>query len=340
MNIKRMEVANFSCKSVLGDLELLDIFNDYVFPAMSNKEVPGSKNSETLSYKFIDLQFLKIEKELLLVGRLVKNLNLQRQQILEGDSLVQSYETMESAPSSFFVLILNTHKLLWVREFQRAPLLKDFKYAITKMLKEQRADLVQNYILENTPNLIFENNKKNGLERKAYALYPDLDISVTPIGNKIKIEKKLAKFNKIHNIKISALKRNSELGSDYSEFSRMLSDTQADMNAKNVVTEIRGGVRHPLNKEAATRLVQASADGNYEYKIKGKDENNNDIVESNETLSLFADVDYQDDDNINASVMLGKFMSITSRHVSIPRQQSDLQDKLKKIEEKYLKHRN
>ena len=113
-----MEVANFSCKSVLGDLELLDIFNDYVFPAMSNKEVPGSKNSETLSYKFIDLQFLKIEKELLLVGRLVKNLNLQRQQILEGDSLVQSYETMESAPSSFFVLILNTHKLLWVREFQ------------------------------------------------------------------------------------------------------------------------------------------------------------------------------------------------------------------------------
>ena len=118
MNIKRMEVANFSCKSVLGDLELLDIFNDYVFPAMSNKEVPGSKNSETLSYKFIDLQFLKIEKELLLVGRLVKNLNLQRQQILEGDSLVQSYETMESAPSSFFVLILNTHKLLWVREFQ------------------------------------------------------------------------------------------------------------------------------------------------------------------------------------------------------------------------------
>ena len=30
-----MEVANFSCKSILGDLELLDIFNDYVFPAMS-----------------------------------------------------------------------------------------------------------------------------------------------------------------------------------------------------------------------------------------------------------------------------------------------------------------
>ena len=332
-----MEVANFLCKSVIGDVELLDIFDAYVFPAMLNQEVMGSKNSETLSYKFIDLKISKIDNQLLLSGRLVKKLNLKRQQILEGDSLVQSYDSMESAPSSFFVLILSNHKLLWVREVQRAPLLKDFKYAIKKMLTKQRSLLVNKYIVENSPKLFLGGDNRNEIERKAYSMYPDLDISVTQIGSNLQIKEKLAKFYKIHNIKLSALKRNNELGTDYSQLSKILSETQADMKAKNVVTEIKGGSLHPLNKDAVIRLVQASADGNYEYTIKGKDENNNDISESNETLSLATDIKYQDNDDSNAKIMLGKFMTITNNYNSLPRQLNDAQEKLKKIEQNHLK---
>ena len=337
MNLKKMEVANFSCKSIIGDVELLDIFNDYVYPAMLNQEVPGSRNSETLSYKFIDLNFIKLDKEILLFGRLVKNLNIKRQQILEGNSLVQSFNTMESAPSSFFVLILSNHKLLWVREVPRAPLLKDFKYAITKMLNYQRSELVNDYVSKNKQNLLFEKNKLEEIERKAYALYPALDINVTQIGNQVKIAEKLARFNKIHNIKITALKRNNELGSDYSAFSKMLSDTQEDMKAKDVVTEIRGDSKHPLNKDAVTRLVQASADGNYDYKIKGRDQNNNEITETSETLSLVTDVNFQEDDAINATSMLGKFMSLTNKFYLLPKQHEILNAKLKNIENKYLR---
>ena len=63
MNKKRMEVANLTCRSILGDKELLDVFVDYFLPAMQNQEVPGSRNSETLFYKFIDLNVTKIENE-------------------------------------------------------------------------------------------------------------------------------------------------------------------------------------------------------------------------------------------------------------------------------------
>lgn len=332
MTIKRMEIANFTCKSVIGDAELLDVFEYYVYPAMKYQEVKGSRNSETLSYKFIDLEFHKIGKELILSGRLVKNLNLKREQILEGEELVQSYDTMESSPSSFFALILSNHKLLWVREVPRAPLLKDFKYAVSKMLTHQRSDLIAEYILKEKQNLFSNNLKKEALERKAYGEYPDLDISVTPLGNKFTIKEKLAKFENIYNVKLKALKRNNELGSDLNALSRIMSETQEYAKAKDIATEIKGDKDHPLDKTFITNLVQASADGNYEYVVKGKDEEGIDLQESNETVSLVSDINYGDDDSENVGTMHSKFMTLTTKYHSLPRQNDDLYDKLRKIE--------
>jgi len=332
MNIKKMEVANFTCKSVIGEAELLDVFEDYVFPAMKYQEVKGSRNSETLSYKFIDLEFHKIDKELILSGRLVKNLNIKRQQILEGEELVQSYDTMESSPSSFFVLILSNHKLLWVREVPRAPLLKDFKYAVSKMLTHQRSDLIYEYILKEKQNLFSSNLKKEDIERKAYGEYPDLDINVTPLGNKIAIKEKLAKFKNIYYVKLKALKRNNELASDFSALSRTMSQAQELSGAKDATAELKIDKKNSLNKEYITNLVQASADGNYEYLVKGKDDAGIDLKESNETVSLVTEINYKEDKSENINTMYRKFMTLTPMYHSLPRQSTDLYNKLKEIE--------
>lgn len=336
MSVKKMEVANFSCKSTIGDIELLDVFSDYVYEAMKSQKVLGSRNSEMLSYKFIDLKFVKIQNEVLLTGRLVKNLNIEREQILKGNRLVQSYDSMESAPSSFFVLILSNHKLLWVREMQRAPLLKDFKYAISKMLIYQREELVQNYVKHNQQQILIDNQKEN-IIRKAYSLYPELDVSVTQIGNKVQIEEKLAKFKNIYKIKLVALKRNNELGSDFCGLSNLMSKTQEVTGAKNVTANINGDSKHPLNKDLAIKLIKASADGNYEFKVKGTDSENNIVEESNETVSLLTNINYiEKDDYNNTGVMLGKFMTLTPRFHNLPRQNKDLYEKLKIIELKHL----
>ena len=336
MNTKKMEVANFTCRSSIGDVELLDVFGEYVYEAMKNQEVPGSGRSEIRSYKFIDLKFQKINGEIILYGRLVKNLNLAREQILKGEILIESYETMESAPSSFFVLILSNHKLLWVREKSRAPLLKDFKYVMEKMLERQREELVKEYILKNQQILLL-NNDKESLNRKAYSEYPELDISVTQIGNKIEIKEKLAKFENIYKIKLVALKRNNEMGTDLCALSRLMSQTQEGTGAKNVTTNINGDSKHPLNKEYATQLIEASADGNYEFKIKGCDSEKNIIEESNETVSLKTDINYvEKEDKLNSATMLGKFMTLTPKYHTLPRQKDDLHEKLRNIERKFL----
>lgn len=338
-NTKRMEIANLTCRSKLGDKELLDVFVDYFLPAMQNQEVPGSKNSETLFYKFIDLDVAKIENELVLYGRFIKCLNIEREQILEGDTLISSYETMDSAPSSFFVLILRNHKLLWVKEMSRAPLLKDFRAALLKMLKNERFNLIDNYIKSKTSNLFFDKNDKQNIERKAYSEYPELEISVTPLGNNIQIKERLSRFKNIYNITLKALKRNNELGSDYSMLAKKMSETQEKMEAKNVTTEIHGDTKNPLKKEAATELIQSVSDGNYEYKIQGIDENSNKIMETNDTLSLSMIINYvKDDIPQNVKNIILKYMeTVNTYNDRIPQHIIDVQKQLREIEKELIR---
>lgn len=339
MNKKRMEVANLTCRSILGDKEFLDVFVDYFLPAMQNQEVLGSRNSETLFYKFIDLNVTKIENELVLYGRFIKCLNIEREQILDGDKLIPSFETMDSAPSSFFVLILRNHKLLWIKETSRAPLLKDFRAALSKMLKKERFNLINNYIESQTSNLFLDKNNMQNIERKAYAEYPELELSVTPLGNDVQIRKRLSRFKNIYNITIKALKRNNELGSDFSMLAQKMSETQEKLAAKNVTTQIHGDTKNPLKKEAATELIQSVSDGNYEYKIEGIDEKSNKITETSESLSLSMIINYIKDDILkNLKNIIQKYIeTVNDYNDRLPKQNLDVSLKLKNIEKELLK---
>lgn len=339
MKTKRMEIANLTCRSKIGDKELLDVFVDYFLPAMQNQEAPGSKNSETLFYKFIDLNVAKIENELVLYGRFIKCLNIEREQILEGNTLILSYDTMDSAPSSFFVLLLRNHKLLWIKEMARAPLLKDFRAALLKMLNKERLDLIKNYLEKQTSNLFFDKNNIANIERRAYAEYPELEILVTPLGNNIQIQERLSRFKKIYNITLKALKRNNELGSDFSLLAKKMSETQEKMEAKNVTTEIHGDTKNPLKKEVATELIQAVSDGNYEYKIQGIDDKSNKITETSDTLSLSMIINYVTDDiPQNIKNIIQKYLeTVNTYNDRIPQQNADVCEQLKEIEQELLK---
>jgi len=334
-----MEIANLTCRSKLGDRELLDVFANYFLPAMQNQEVPGSKNTETVLYKFVNLNVDKVENELVLYGRFIKCLNIEREQILDGDTLIQSYDSMDSAPSSFFVLILRNHKLMWVKEMTRAPLLKDFKAALLKMLRNERFNLIDNYVKKHTSNLFIGKNDIQNIERKAYSEYPELELSVTPLGNNIQIKEKLSRFKNIYNITLKALKRNNELGSDFNMLAKQMSETQEVMEAKNVTTEIHGDTKNPLKKEAATELIQSVSDGNYEYKIQGIDENSNKIMETNDTLSLSMVINYiKEDLPQNVKNIIRKYAeTVNTYNDRIPTQNVDVQEQLVRIEREFLK---
>ena len=135
----------------------------------------------------------------------------------------------------------------------RAPLLKDFRAALLKMLNKERLDLIKNYLEKQTANLFFDKNNMANIERRAYAEYPELEILVTPLGNNIQIREKLSRFKNIYNITLKALTQNNELGSDFSLLTKKMSETQEKMEAKNVTTEIHGDTKNPLKKRSSNR---------------------------------------------------------------------------------------
>lgn len=335
-NMKTMEIANLTCKSISGKKELLDVFVDYFYNAMLNQEVKGSKNSETHKYKFIDLEITTLSNELVLLGRLVKCLNLQREQILEGKTIVKSYDEMASAPTSFFILILNNHKLLWVREVARAPQLRDFKYTLLKAINQERELLISNKFNQ----FIRGGDDEYMAEKKAYDYYPKLEIEITPLGNNASIRECLNDFAAIYNFNVTALKRNNELGSDFNDLLRNISTSQENMQAKNVSVNIHGDKKHPLAKEQAIKLAQTASDGNYTYKISGVDSNNNPIVKDQDSFSLTAKINYNENTVAtlsNALNMIKKYFDIVELYNNLPSQIEDNYNKLQKIKEEFSK---
>ena len=111
------------------------------------------------------------------------------------------------------------------------------------------------------------------------------------------------------------------------------------MEAKNVTAEIHGDTKNPLKKEAATELIQAVSDGNYEYKIQGIDENSNKITETSDTLSLSMIINYvKDDIPQNVKNIIQKYMeTVNTYNDRIPQQNFDVCEQLRKIEQELLK---
>jgi len=331
-----MEIANLVCRSSSGDNELLDIFEEYFYPALKYQEIPGSHNSETIKYKFINLKLKKIENELVLYGKLVQCLNIEREQILEGENLIESYDSLDSAPSSFFVLILRNHKLLWIREMTRAPKLSNLRSILKRALKQQRDELINT---EYSSRISHDTNDKEKylLKQELNFQYPSLDIEITPLVNKVQIENSLNEFDCILDLQIKALRRNNELGTPFSNLLNNLSSTQEGAGAKHATVNIHGDQKNPLNKNVVSELAQVASDGNYEYKIVGKDDSNNSIVKDQNNLSLTTSLVYDDiagQEVKNVKNMINKYVDAVNKYNTLPQQLTDNQEKLREIEKK------
>lgn len=341
--ISIMEVANLTCRSVVGDRELLDIFEDYFLPALKSIIVPGSRKSETHSYRFIDLKVEKIDNNLILHGRLVKSLNIEREQILEKGKLVDSIETLRSDPSSYFVLFLKNHKLLWLRELKRAPKLNDFKYVLKKVFKTYREEIIglqcekeaKSFFNDSEPSND-EINEFKKIERKIYSLFPQLEVEITPLGNNVNISEEFKNFSLITNIKLRALKRNQELGNEYNDLLRLMSETQERSLAKDVITEIRGTKKNSLSIEETQKIAINASDGNYEYCIKGYDTENNLVTKKESDFSLQLTVEYDKNNSVLTNVrrMINKYFEAVNKYNTIQAVNPEVNNKLSALENK------
>src|SRR5476651_65737 len=130
---QKLNLANFTC--TFGDkFLLLDMFEQIVLPAFQGGH---NRTHGNACYFLLDVKLIKYgDEELVIAGRLIKDTTVERDQFIDGGSLVKDRQVLKSAPSSFFALILSNHKLLYVRENSGAPPISAFEATITKFFND------------------------------------------------------------------------------------------------------------------------------------------------------------------------------------------------------------
>ena len=170
-----VEVANFVCR--FGDLVLLDLLDEVVLPAFTSDAHRKQKETD---YFFMNQEFRYLEKNdvssLALCCRLVKNTMIRRHQIYSREEgIIPDEKALESAPSAVAILLLQSHRLLYVREVPSAPSMTQFGSTFAHFMKPQ----VMAY-----RDAVFQQRKKNNKSLKKRLINHEIpfpDLSIVPV---------------------------------------------------------------------------------------------------------------------------------------------------------------
>ncbi|MFS2151996.1 hypothetical protein [Rhizobium sp. Rhizsp42] len=271
--------ANFICR--FGDKVLLDYAKQIVLPAFTDDTLIRSYG-ET-QYHFYEVKLVNLAKRgeepiLAVVGQFIKNTLLTRVQVFdESNGLIHDEQSMRSAPSAFFVLILNNHRLIYMPETPYAPDLVAFRGTALAFLRSKWNKLIDN---------LFEASKRNKEPITKVALrklHPIPTLEVVPLTDRRSLAEFVKRYETLRRIDFRLITPNDEIdASDTLERVRKLG-LGLDATITRVITENKDG----LDKEASLAAVEeATATGNQEVILRGVDEAGNSLKVANDSFEL------------------------------------------------------
>ncbi|MGI8991368.1 MAG: hypothetical protein ACR2I2_17520 [Bryobacteraceae bacterium] len=188
---------------------LLDLAQEVVLPAFTDpalKRVTGRGTYFFLRTTISEVPAVEGEPGLLVVhGEFVKDTLVTRDQFYTPeDGLVASQRSMPSAPTSFFTLILDNHKLLYVPEMEDAPSLGAFGATLQKFLGIKYRVYV---------DVLFEQAKISSepqTKKQIYQEIPHPVLEILPLASRGSIEQFLQAFAKLKHLEVTILDTNQE----------------------------------------------------------------------------------------------------------------------------------
>lgn len=161
---RQVSFANFICK--FGEHKnLLDVAEDIVIPAFIDCENFEPRGYSDTRYFFYQTKLLNLggpRKPLLAIaGRFIKDTTLRSEQVFErGRGLVRKEGALDSAPSAIFVLILNTHKVIYCPETAYSPSISSFRSTAYSYIRQSQRRFIQSEYERRIA--IRENSLRNG----------------------------------------------------------------------------------------------------------------------------------------------------------------------------------
>lgn len=306
MTIKKHAVhyANFVCH--FGPAELLTYLEEIVIPAFLE---PRQRIFKEGKYFFHDAQVLDLgtqpgQSEMAICGRFIKDMVVRSEQRFdpETQTLRRSIQQMETAPSAIFVLLLASHKLIYLSETGSAPGMESFRSTVSNFLGQARTAYVNDVVdrareapLVADEAVMFQARDETGnIERltkqRMYELIPRPELELVPLSNEESLRSFVNRFATLQSASIRLVRPNSEIDSE--DFFEALRD-----KAEKVGSETSSLVyKNPdgLEKtEIVAQLEVAASDGNTEINLAGKDASGQKLRGSNHEFKVVSFIEGQ-----------------------------------------------
>ncbi|MNU97733.1 hypothetical protein D3C71_878200 [compost metagenome] len=268
-----VEMANLVCK--FGNQNLLDYFSEIVLPSFSNPDL--KRVYGTTQFFFENVELVTVDERVLLVGRFIKDMVLEREQIYTKSGLVEDHEEMQSSPSCIFVLVLDIHRLIFLKETKFAPTLDNFKSTLESFLKRNHKAYI---------DATYDERKEGGEKVTKKQLMIDTfppTLELIPLTSAQSIDSFVRQYEILSSVTYKFSDRNDE--HDNEGFFEAVQRQKDEVNSKT--TTIRHSNSEGLDKDSVIEEVQAATvQGNQKVTLVGKDSSGTELRGDNEHFQL------------------------------------------------------
>ena len=334
---KKLEFGNYTLK--FGeDKVLLDLFHEVFMP--SYQEMNYIRNLKGKGeYFFLDTKLIKLEDNpktpvLGIAGRIVKNTKLKRDQIFraEDGGLIEDKRELETAPSSTFLLILNTHRLIFCKEVSGAPTIQNFQSTSQYCLKKRHKEFIQEKYTsaQNKESDISEGERVT--KKSLLKTFPNPLLRITPLSDQESLKDFVSKLDHIDKVSIKLLPTNRE-EIDNDDFWSDLGRRREKLNSKAARVEFSNPAEGLEGDEVYEQAKSASGLGNSEVKLKGYDEHGDTITGSNDDFSLTVELEALSRDPERAAAVKYSYFKnlVTEGVIKLPSLADDVMTKITRI---------
>jgi hypothetical protein len=276
-----LSFANLTCW--FGErFVLVDLAKEVIYPAFFDEAYRRVYGPTAYFFRDVGMAAIEIDgverPQLTIYGRLIKDTVVTRTQVYSPDiGLVSDIASMPSAPSAFFALDIDNHKLMYLPETSGAPTVNQFALTLQSFARKRLAS----YIRE------LSKASKTTDEPKSIAElmldYPEPIVEATHLSGDSNVDSFVERFSKIVRVDFQLRNTNAEFNraEDFRRIREMKDDVLADRTT--LVHENKAG----LKKVAVIEEVKvAAAGGNQTIHLKGLGEDGAALTGSNDDLKL------------------------------------------------------
>jgi hypothetical protein len=281
-----MEMGNLVCRFGQGKV-LLDLFDEIVLPSFLDSSLVRSYDKTSLFFHDVSLVILSTEKNepvIGIVGRFIKDTTLEREQIYEQEKgLVKDSESMRSSPSAMFLLILNNHRLVYVRETRNAPSKEVFRTTLLSFLRAKHDSFIENEREKLKLLINVDSDQRKITKKDLLDLTPRPTLDLIPLTSEDSIEQFVRKYSILKLMEIALSDRNDE--NDNDPFFEELQKRKDAVGSTNSV--VKHSNSKGLDKEKIIdEISEATAQGNQVVKLSGIDDDGDVLRGNNEKFQL------------------------------------------------------